>query len=192
MEIVIIWGGLGLIGVVIYLVRTSYLWPFIREHILNPVRQGAGGSDMGSIIFSMFLTPILILVSLVFRNLILLALAIILGPIAIVVAIRIKPEDAIRTVPVDLDFDWRMEMRDVYTHYYAGEYVYQCYECKSLEPVEACDLCGGVAYGPGSSMISCRKCGARIGTWTCPQCSHRNPVKGSLAAVRPRLVGGGM
>lgn len=188
--IIPIWIGLGLAGAIIYLVRMHYLVAFLRDQVL-PAFTPSGESDLGSMLISSILNVLLVFMFLVIRNLPLWVLAVLLGPLAIVAALLVRPEKAIRVLAIDLERDARLEAGKIYSHYIVGEHALRCEACGSLTPLGPCPDCNSVAYGPSTSAIRCRKCRELIDRWTCPDCKTVNKMSSSLVELRPHLVAGG-
>ncbi len=185
---ILIWGGLGLVGAIIYLVRTGYLWPMVRDQVLPGLR--VQGGTCGEIAFHMAISPVLVLLFLILRNFLLWSVAIVLGPIAIPLAIWMDLSRVIRRINIDLELDWRLELNDSYIDYVVGEVVLCCSKCDHLVPLGPCSDCGSIAYGPKGQFIECRKCDERIDHWTCPACGADNRVRHSLVRLQPHLVAG--
>lgn len=182
----LVWGGLGLIGAIIYLIRTGYLWPMIRDQILPGL--AVNGSTLGEIVLGFVLAPIMILLFLVVRNLPLWVAAIVLGPIAIPMAVLIDTNRMLRYIRVDVASDSRLESKGVDTNYVVGEVVLRCRKCDHLVLLDTCPKCGSIAYGPNGTSIECRKCNEDVDHWACPSCGEENRVFLSLVRLRPWLV----
>lgn len=188
--VVQIWIVLGLVGVVVYLARTGYLAAFISEQVL-PMFFLSSEDDLGSMLIGFVIHFLLTLISLLIRNLLLWVLAVILGPFAIVLALVIRPEKALRVITVDLESDSHLEASDIFSHYVVGRHARQCSQCGSLTPLDACPACGSLVYGPAMPAIRCRKCHEYIDRWTCPGCNTVNKTSISLIELRPYLVSRG-
>lgn len=189
-NVMLIWIGLGLVGALIYLIRTHYLGAFLRDQVM-PAFQLQNESDFSGLLISGLLNFVLVFIFLVIRNLPLWALAVILGPLAIVAALVVQPEKAIRVLAVDLERDARLDHDDLRIHYVAGEHALHCHACSNLAPLDPCPDCSSAIYGPSNPGIRCRKCRSYIDRWTCPNCDSLNVLANSLVVLRPYLVAGG-
>ena len=183
--LITLWVICGLVGAIIYLARTGYLWSFFRDQFLYPIRQSGGG--IGEFFFSLLLVPVFI----VANNFAFFFLALVSGPIAVFWTLRMDPAAMLQAVEVNLESHSRLEARDVrYYHYPVGEYEFKCSQCGASEPLVNCPACNCDTYGPASSGIACRKCDRGICNWKCPACGHVNSVKATFMAVRPKLIAG--
>lgn len=188
-DIMPIWIGLGLVGVVIYLIRTHYLVAFLRDQVM-PAFDLGGESDLSGLLIGGIVNFVLVFIFLVLRNLPLWILAVLLGPLAIVAALVVQPEKAIRVLPVDLERGARLDHPDLRIHYVAGEHALHCQACSNLTPLDPCPDCSSAVYGPSSPGIRCRKCRSYIDRWTCPDCDSLNVLANSFVVLRPYLVAG--
>jgi hypothetical protein len=188
-DIMPIWIGLGLVGALIYLIRTHYLAAFLRDQVM-PAFQLGNESDFSGMLIGGLTNFVLVFIFLVIRNLPLWILAVILGPLAIVAALVVQPEKAIRVLAVDIERDARLDHPDLRIHYVAGELALQCPACSNLTPLDPCPDCTSAVYGPSGSGIRCRKCSSYIDRWSCPSCDSLNVLANSLVVLRPYLVAG--
>ncbi len=188
-DIMPIWIILGLVGVVIYLIRTHYIVAFLRDQVM-PAFQLGNESDFSGMLIGGITNFVLVFTFLVIRNLPMWILAVLLGPLAIIAALVVQPEKAIRVLPVHLERDARLEDPDLRIHYVAGEHALQCQACSNLIPLDPCPDCSSTVYGPSDPGISCRKCRSYIDRWSCPGCDSLNVLADSLVVLRPYLVAG--